>query len=152
MTGSGAIRSKEEILPTTLKKLKPDILNTSSTPAEELDPFQHLLHALKNSPRSMKQPQLEEMSEDKKPSGSRPKAEPVAEETVISATVPMQVVVAEKEVKAALPRAFTGHRKDAKKFLREVLLYIALNPRTFTTDQTKKLFLLSYMTNRLGEF
>ncbi|KAI3603357.1 reverse transcriptase-rnase h-integrase [Moniliophthora roreri] len=92
------------------------------------------------------------MSEDKKPSGSRPKVEPMAEEVVISATVPMQVVTAEKKVKAALPRAFTRHQKDAKKFLREVQLYIALNPKTFTTDQMKKLFLLSYMTDGLEEF
>ncbi|ESK84048.1 hypothetical protein Moror_11487 [Moniliophthora roreri MCA 2997] len=92
------------------------------------------------------------MAEDKKPSESRPKDVPVAEEAVISTTVPVQVVAAEKEVKAALPRAFTGHRKDAKKFLREVLLYIALNPKMFMMDQTKKLFLLSYMTDGLGEF
>ncbi|KAI3596451.1 hypothetical protein WG66_002861 [Moniliophthora roreri] len=129
MIGSEEIRSKEEVLPTTLKKPELDILNTSSTLAEELDPFQRLLHALKNSPRSMKQPQLEEMVEDKKPLGSRPKDIPVAKEAIISATVSIQVVAAEKEVKATLPRAFTGHRKDAKKFLQEVLLYIALNPK-----------------------
>ncbi|KAI3617970.1 hypothetical protein WG66_005868 [Moniliophthora roreri] len=92
------------------------------------------------------------MSEDKKPSGSRPKMEPEAEETKISTAVPIQVVAAEKEVKAALPQAFTGQQKEAKRFLREVLLYIALNPKTFTNDRTKKLFLLSYMTDRPGEF
>uniref|UniRef100_A0A0W0FN01 Retrotransposon gag domain-containing protein n=1 Tax=Moniliophthora roreri TaxID=221103 RepID=A0A0W0FN01_MONRR len=41
--------------------------------------------------------------------------------------------MAEKEIKATLPRAFDGSRKDAKKFLRE-------------------LFLLSYMTDGPGEF
>ncbi|ESK82264.1 hypothetical protein Moror_15497 [Moniliophthora roreri MCA 2997] len=152
MTGLGEIRSKEETLPITLKRLELDTLNTSSTSAEELDPFQCTLHALKNSPRLTKQPQLEEMLEDKKPSESRPKGDLVAKEAVIGATVPIQVVVAEKEVKAALPRTFTGHQKDVKKFLQEVLLYIALNPKTFTTDQTKKLFLLSYMIDRPGEF
>ncbi|KAI3621884.1 hypothetical protein WG66_015697 [Moniliophthora roreri] len=85
------------------------------------------------------------MSEDKKPLGSRPKVEPEAEEARISTTMPVQVIAAEKEVKAALPR-------EAKKFLREVLLYITLNPKTFTTDRTKKLFLLSYMTDGPGEF
>ncbi|ESK83036.1 hypothetical protein Moror_11734 [Moniliophthora roreri MCA 2997] len=49
-TGLEEIRFEEEMLPTTPKKLKPDTLNTSLTSAEELDPFQHLLHALKNSP------------------------------------------------------------------------------------------------------
>ncbi|ESK81327.1 hypothetical protein Moror_12106 [Moniliophthora roreri MCA 2997] len=73
------------------------------------------------------------MSEDKKPSGSRLKAEPEAEETKISTAVPVQ-------------------RKEAKKFLREVLLYITLNSKTFTNDRTKKLFLLSYMTDGPGEF
>ncbi|KAI3621159.1 hypothetical protein WG66_014558 [Moniliophthora roreri] len=81
----------------------------------------------------MKQPQLEEMAEDKKPLGSRPKDVPVAEEAVIDTTGPMQVVVAEKEVKAALPRAFTGHKKDAKKpgefwKNKKTDLLLALNP------------------------
>ncbi|ESK87518.1 hypothetical protein Moror_2037 [Moniliophthora roreri MCA 2997] len=92
------------------------------------------------------------MSEDKKPLGSRPKVEPAAEEAVISATVLVQMVMAEKEIKAVLLRAFEGYQKDAKKFLREVLLYITLNPKAFTTDQSKKLFLLSYMTDGPGEF
>uniref|UniRef100_A0A0W0FW27 Retrotransposon gag domain-containing protein n=1 Tax=Moniliophthora roreri TaxID=221103 RepID=A0A0W0FW27_MONRR len=78
------------------------------------------------------------MSEDKKPSGSRLKVEPEAKEMKISTTVPVQVIAAEKE--------------EAKKFLREVLLYITLNPKTFMNDRTKKLFLLSYMTDRPGEF
>ncbi|ESK82668.1 hypothetical protein Moror_11181 [Moniliophthora roreri MCA 2997] len=71
---------------------------------------------------------------------------------MIGATVPVQVVAAEKEVKVALPRAFTGMRKDVKKFLQEVLLYIALNPKAFNTNRTKKLFLLLYITDGLGEF
>ncbi|ESK81530.1 hypothetical protein Moror_15661 [Moniliophthora roreri MCA 2997] len=93
------------------------------------------------------------MAEDKKPSGSRPRREePVAEEAVIGSAMPVQVVSAVKEVKAALPRAFTGARKDAKKFLREVLIYVALNPKAFPDDRSKKLFLLSYMTDGPGEF
>ncbi|ESK88920.1 hypothetical protein Moror_13231 [Moniliophthora roreri MCA 2997] len=132
--GSEEIRSKEETSPSTLKKLEFDTSNTSLTSAEESDPFQRLLQALKKSPRSTKQPQIEEMSEDKKPLGSRPKVEPPVEEAVISATMPVQMVTAKKEIKAILPRAFEGYWKDAKKFLREVLLYIALNPKAFTTD------------------
>ncbi|ESK81469.1 hypothetical protein Moror_15796 [Moniliophthora roreri MCA 2997] len=66
--------------------------------------------------------------------------------------VPVQMVAVEKEIKAALPRAFTGNRKDAKKFLQEVLLYIALNSKMFPNDRMKKLFLLLYMTDGLGEF
>ncbi|KAI3615751.1 hypothetical protein WG66_010507 [Moniliophthora roreri] len=93
------------------------------------------------------------MAEDKKPSGSRPrKEELVAEEAVIGSTMPVQVVLAVKEVKAALPRAFTGAQKDVKKFLREVLIYVALNPKVFPDDRLKKLFLLSYMTDGPGEF
>ncbi|ESK84884.1 hypothetical protein Moror_14925, partial [Moniliophthora roreri MCA 2997] len=41
---------------------------------------------------------------------------------------------------------------EAKRFLREVLLYITLNPKTFMSDRMKKLFLLLYMTDRPGEF
>ncbi|ESK90615.1 hypothetical protein Moror_4184 [Moniliophthora roreri MCA 2997] len=73
------------------------------------------------------------MAEDKKPSGSRPKREElVVEEAVIGSAMPVQVVLAVKEVKATLPRAFTGARKDTKK--------------------SKKLFLLLYMTDGPGEF
>ncbi|KAI3608504.1 hypothetical protein WG66_000929 [Moniliophthora roreri] len=132
LTGSEEIEFEGETSPSTLKKPKLDTLNTSSTSAEELDPFQRLLTALKNSPRSTKQPQIEGMSKDKKPLESRLKVELPAEEAVISATVLVQM--------------------DAKKFLREVLLYIALNPKAFTTDRLKKLFLLSYMTDGPGEF
>ncbi|ESK82076.1 hypothetical protein Moror_13407 [Moniliophthora roreri MCA 2997] len=93
------------------------------------------------------------MAEDKKPSGSKPrKEEPIAEEAVIGSAMPVQVVSAVKEVKAALPRAFTGAWKDAKKFLREVLIYVALNPKVFPDDRSKKLFLLSYITDGPGEF
>ncbi|ESK89046.1 hypothetical protein Moror_1256 [Moniliophthora roreri MCA 2997] len=116
-TGSEEIRFEEETLSTTLKQQESDILNTSLTLAEESDPFKHLLHILKSSPQSTKQPQIEEMAKEKKPSGSRPKDSPQAKETVIETTVPVQVVAAEKEVKAALPRAFMGHRKEAKRFL-----------------------------------
>uniref|UniRef100_A0A0W0F931 Uncharacterized protein n=1 Tax=Moniliophthora roreri TaxID=221103 RepID=A0A0W0F931_MONRR len=133
ITGSGKNRSEEAMPPITLKESELDTSTTSLILAEDLDPFQCLLHALKNSPRAAKQPQLEEMSEDKKLSGSRPKVE-MAEEATIGATVPIQVIPAEKEVKAVLPRAFTGHWKDAKKFLWEVMLYIALNPKTFPND------------------
>uniref|UniRef100_A0A0W0G5Y1 Putative reverse transcriptase-rnase h-integrase n=1 Tax=Moniliophthora roreri TaxID=221103 RepID=A0A0W0G5Y1_MONRR len=90
------------------------------------------------------------MAEDKKPSGSRPKKEePKVEEAVIGSMMPVQVV---STVKATLPRAFTGTRKDAKKFLREVLIYITLNPKVFPDDRSKKLFLLSYMTDGPEEF
>ncbi|ESK83182.1 hypothetical protein Moror_3317 [Moniliophthora roreri MCA 2997] len=102
MTGLGENRSEEATPPITLKGSKPDTFTISSTSAEDPDPFQRLLHALKNSPRSAKQPQLEEMSEDKKPSESRPKVEVAAKEATI--------------------------------------------------NQTKKLFLLSYMTDGPGEF
>uniref|UniRef100_A0A0W0G0P3 CCHC-type domain-containing protein n=2 Tax=Moniliophthora roreri TaxID=221103 RepID=A0A0W0G0P3_MONRR len=151
-TGLKPIEHEEEFSPNTLKPSDSDTLNISTSSPEELDPFQRLLQELKNSPRSPKI-QVEAMSEDKKPSRSRPKREePVAEEAVIGSAMPVQVVSAVKEVKAALPRAFMGARKDAKKFLREVLIYIALNPKVFPDDRSKKLFLLSYMTDRPGEF
>uniref|UniRef100_A0A0W0GBP1 Retrotransposon gag domain-containing protein n=1 Tax=Moniliophthora roreri TaxID=221103 RepID=A0A0W0GBP1_MONRR len=138
-------------LPTSKKK----DLNTSTTSllsVEEQDLFKKLLEALKNSPRLKKQPPIEEIAKEKKPSGSRPKSEPEPKGTMIGATVPVQVVVAEKEVKAALPRTFTGQRKEVKRFLREVLLYITLNLKTFANDRTKKHFLLSCMMDGPEEF
>uniref|UniRef100_A0A0W0FL92 CCHC-type domain-containing protein n=1 Tax=Moniliophthora roreri TaxID=221103 RepID=A0A0W0FL92_MONRR len=150
--GSRTIEPEEEPLPNTPKPSDSDTLNISTDSPEELDPFQRLLQGLKNSPRSPKV-QTGMMAEDKKLSGSRPRREePVAEEAVIGSAMPVQVVSAVKEVKAALPRAFTGTWKDAKKFLREVLIYVALNPKAFLDDRSKKLFLLSYMTDKPGEF
>ncbi|ESK84043.1 reverse transcriptase-rnase h-integrase [Moniliophthora roreri MCA 2997] len=152
LTGSRPIEFEERFLPSTPRLPESDTLNTSAESLEELDPFQRLLQGLKNSPRSLKV-QLETMAEDKKPSGSRPKREePKVEEAVIGSAMPVQVVSAVKEVKAALPRAFMGARKDTKKFLREVLIYITLNLKAFPNDRSKKLFLLSYMTDRPGEF
>uniref|UniRef100_A0A0W0FB47 CCHC-type domain-containing protein n=1 Tax=Moniliophthora roreri TaxID=221103 RepID=A0A0W0FB47_MONRR len=150
--GSKTIEHEEEFSPNTLKPSDSDTLNISTESQEELDPFQQLLRGLKNSPRSPKI-QTEIMAEDKKPSGSRPKKEePEVEEAVIGSAMPVQVVSAIKKVKAVLPRAFTGARKDAKKFLREVLIYVALNPKAFPDDRTKKLFLLSYITDGPREF
>ncbi|ESK83257.1 hypothetical protein Moror_15074, partial [Moniliophthora roreri MCA 2997] len=143
---------EERFSPNTLRLLELDTLNISVKSLEELDPFQQLLQGLKNSPQSSKV-QLETMAEDKKLSGSRPKREePKVEEAVIGSAMPVQVVSAIKEVKAALPRAFTGARKDVKRFLQEVLIYVALNPKAFPDDRLKKLFLLSYMTDGPGEF
>uniref|UniRef100_A0A0W0F9Q3 CCHC-type domain-containing protein n=1 Tax=Moniliophthora roreri TaxID=221103 RepID=A0A0W0F9Q3_MONRR len=150
--GSRMIKPEEEPSPSTPKPSDSDTLNISTDSPEELDPFQRLLQGLKNSPRSPKV-QTETMAEDKKPSGSGPKREePTAEEAIIGSAMPVQVVSAVKEVKAALPRAFMGSRKDVKKFLREVLIYVALNPKAFPDDRSKKLFLLSYMTDGPGEF
>ncbi|ESK83360.1 hypothetical protein Moror_8758 [Moniliophthora roreri MCA 2997] len=117
LIGSEKTKNEEEPLHSVSENPKLNISDISSISVEESDLFQCLLHALKNSPRSTKKPQLEEMAEDKKPSESRPKSDPVAEETMISAMVLVQMVMAEKEIKAALLRAFTGNRKDAKKFL-----------------------------------
>ncbi|ESK82886.1 hypothetical protein Moror_1380 [Moniliophthora roreri MCA 2997] len=150
--GSEENESEGDTFPPTSKKKDSDTSTTSLLSAEEQDPFEKLLAALKNSPRSKKHLPIEEMAEEKKPSGSMPKSELEPEETTIGATVSVQVVVVEKEVKAALPRMFMGQWKDAKKFLREVQLYIALNSKTFSSNRTKKLFLLSYMMDRPGEF
>ncbi|ESK83638.1 hypothetical protein Moror_12013 [Moniliophthora roreri MCA 2997] len=108
LTGLKPIEFEEKSSPNTPKPPESDILNTSTNSPEELDPFQRLLQELKNSLRSPKI-QPEAMAEDKKLSGSRPrKEEPVAEEAVIGSAMPVQVVSAVKEVKAALPRAFMG--------------------------------------------
>ncbi|KAI3622641.1 hypothetical protein WG66_015013 [Moniliophthora roreri] len=142
LTGSRLIEFEERSSSNTPKPLESDTLNTSVSSPEELDPFQRLLQGLKNSLRSPKI-QLETMVEDKKLSGSRPKKEELkVEEAVIGSVMLVQVVSAVKEVKAALLRAFTGTRKDAKKFLREA----------FPDDRLKKLFLLSYMTDGPGGF
>ncbi|ESK81774.1 hypothetical protein Moror_5376 [Moniliophthora roreri MCA 2997] len=150
--GSKPTEYEEQFSLTTTKPSDSATSNISTDSPEELDLFQRLLRGLKNSPQSLKI-QPEAMVEDKKPSGSRPKREePAVEEAVIGSAMPVQVVSAVKEVKAALPRAFTGTRKEARRFLQEVLIYVALNPKAFSDDRSKKLFLLSYMTDGPGEF
>ncbi|ESK84050.1 reverse transcriptase-rnase h-integrase [Moniliophthora roreri MCA 2997] len=125
---------EEQFSLTTPKPSDSATSNTSTNSPEELDPFQRLLQGLKNSLRSP-EVQPEVMAEDKKPSGSRPKREePAVEEAVIGSAMPVQVVSAVKEVKATRLRAFTGARKEARRFL------------------SKKLFLLFYMTDGPGEF
>ncbi|KAI3613623.1 hypothetical protein WG66_006143 [Moniliophthora roreri] len=114
-TGSRATEFAEKFSLNTLKLPESDTLNISTNSPEELDPFQQLLQGLKNSLWSPKV-QFEVMAKDKKLSGSRPKREePAAEEAVIGSAMPVQVVSAVKEVKAALLRAFMGVQKDAKK-------------------------------------
>uniref|UniRef100_A0A0W0FYS7 Uncharacterized protein n=1 Tax=Moniliophthora roreri TaxID=221103 RepID=A0A0W0FYS7_MONRR len=103
MIGPEGIDSEDNTSWHISKKEDLDISITLLLLVKEQDLFKKLLTVLKNSPRPKKQLQIEEMAKDKKPSGSRPKAEPEVEETKIGTTVLVQVVVAKKKVKAALP-------------------------------------------------
>ncbi|ESK83863.1 hypothetical protein Moror_13489 [Moniliophthora roreri MCA 2997] len=89
------------------------------------------------------------MFKDKKVSGSRPKEEPKPEQTVIGATVQPSD---DKEIKAALPTPFMGDRKETKKFMLEVQLYIALNLKAIKNDKLKELFMLSYIQRGAAQF
>jgi hypothetical protein len=52
--------------------------------------------------------------------------------------------------KVATPDPFSGDRKKAKSFLRQVLVYVAGKSDEFPDDSTKVLFMLSYMKDGLA--
>ncbi|KAI3622116.1 hypothetical protein WG66_015019 [Moniliophthora roreri] len=121
--------------------------DTFSRSPKETDPFQKLLEALKKSP-ILKTLKIK-MSKDKRLSGSKPKMEPKLEETTIGSTVQLND---NKEIKAALPTLFMGDRKETKRFILKVQLYVALNLKAFKTDKLKELFMLSYVQGGLVWF
>uniref|UniRef100_A0A0W0FRE2 CCHC-type domain-containing protein n=1 Tax=Moniliophthora roreri TaxID=221103 RepID=A0A0W0FRE2_MONRR len=51
----------------------------------------------------------------------------------------------EKRSKVAAPDPFEGDRKDTKRFLMEVEIYLHMHPTDYDTDEKKCLFLLSYL-------
>uniref|UniRef100_A0A0W0FNU9 Retrotransposon gag domain-containing protein n=1 Tax=Moniliophthora roreri TaxID=221103 RepID=A0A0W0FNU9_MONRR len=54
----------------------------------------------------------------------------------------------EKSVKVAPPDFFKEDRKDTKRFLTEVEIFLCMNPKDYDTDKKKCLFLLSYMQGK----
>ncbi|ESK82539.1 hypothetical protein Moror_14371 [Moniliophthora roreri MCA 2997] len=51
----------------------------------------------------------------------------------------------DKGFKVAAPDPFEGDRKDTKRFLMEVEIYICMHPTDYDTDEKKCLFMLSYL-------
>uniref|UniRef100_A0A0W0FDP1 Uncharacterized protein n=1 Tax=Moniliophthora roreri TaxID=221103 RepID=A0A0W0FDP1_MONRR len=51
----------------------------------------------------------------------------------------------EKGSKVAAPDPFEGDRKDTKRFLMEVEIYLHMHPTDYDTDEKKCLFMLSYL-------
>uniref|UniRef100_A0A0W0F9T1 DUF4939 domain-containing protein n=1 Tax=Moniliophthora roreri TaxID=221103 RepID=A0A0W0F9T1_MONRR len=87
--------------------------------------------------------------EGSKPLGSRLKKE---ESTVVASTVTKEEEDSGREIKAMLPTPFTEDRKDMKKFMQKVQLYVALNLKAFKKDKLKELFMLSYIQGGPTQF
>ncbi|ESK82391.1 hypothetical protein Moror_12183 [Moniliophthora roreri MCA 2997] len=51
----------------------------------------------------------------------------------------------EKGTKVAAPDPFDGDRKETRRFLTEVEIYLRMHPSEYNTDEKKCLFLLSYL-------
>ncbi|KAI3598412.1 hypothetical protein WG66_000675 [Moniliophthora roreri] len=56
-----------------------------------------------------------------------------------------------KGTKVAAPDPFEGDRKDTKRFLMEVEIYLQMHPTEYDTDKKKCLFLLSYLRGKNTE-
>ncbi|ESK94492.1 hypothetical protein Moror_8150 [Moniliophthora roreri MCA 2997] len=56
-----------------------------------------------------------------------------------------------KGLKVAAPDLFEGDRKDTKRFLMEVEIYLRMHPNEYDNDEKKCLFLLSYMRGKNTE-
>ncbi|ESK82602.1 hypothetical protein Moror_5409, partial [Moniliophthora roreri MCA 2997] len=57
-----------------------------------------------------------------------------------------------KGSKVAAPDPFEGDRKDTKRFLMEVEIYLHMHPTEYDNDEKKCLFLLSYLRGKNTEF
>uniref|UniRef100_A0A0W0F320 Uncharacterized protein n=1 Tax=Moniliophthora roreri TaxID=221103 RepID=A0A0W0F320_MONRR len=83
---------------------------------------------------------------------STPKQGPKEEKTQTQMMIEISTVVLEemekkkeKRSKVAAPDPFEGDRKDMKRFLMEVKIYLCMHPTDYDTDEKKCLFMLSYL-------
>uniref|UniRef100_A0A0W0G0K2 CCHC-type domain-containing protein n=1 Tax=Moniliophthora roreri TaxID=221103 RepID=A0A0W0G0K2_MONRR len=83
---------------------------------------------------------------------STPKRDPkpkTQEEMIISvATAVLEEKKKDKGVKVAAPEPFDGDRKETRRFLTEVEIYLRMHPTEYDTDEKKCLFFLSYLRGK----
>uniref|UniRef100_A0A0W0G5Z5 Uncharacterized protein n=1 Tax=Moniliophthora roreri TaxID=221103 RepID=A0A0W0G5Z5_MONRR len=71
------------------------------------------------------------------------------EEMIISvATAVLEEKKKDKGVKVAAPEPFDGDRKETRRFLTEVEIYLHMHPTEYDTDEKKCLFFLSYLRGK----
>ncbi|ESK81729.1 hypothetical protein Moror_11563 [Moniliophthora roreri MCA 2997] len=84
---------------------------------------------------------------------STPKRGPKEEKTQTQMMIEISTAVLEemekkkkeKGSKVVAPDPFEGDRKDTKRFLMEVEIYLCMHPTDYDTDEKKCLFMLSYL-------
>uniref|UniRef100_A0A0W0FB59 CCHC-type domain-containing protein n=1 Tax=Moniliophthora roreri TaxID=221103 RepID=A0A0W0FB59_MONRR len=89
---------------------------------------------------------------------STPKPKPREERTQMQMMIEISTAVLEemekkknKGSKVAAPDPFEGDRKDTKRFLMEVEIYLRMHPTEYDNDEKKCLFLLSYLRGKNTE-
>uniref|UniRef100_A0A0W0G5G5 Uncharacterized protein n=1 Tax=Moniliophthora roreri TaxID=221103 RepID=A0A0W0G5G5_MONRR len=89
---------------------------------------------------------------------STPKPKPREDRTQTQMMIEISTAVLEemdkkknKGSKVATPDPFEGDRKDTKRFLMEVEIYLRMHPDEYDTDEKKCLFLLSYLRGKNTE-
>ncbi|KAI3619187.1 hypothetical protein WG66_012829 [Moniliophthora roreri] len=89
---------------------------------------------------------------------STPKPKPREERTQTQMMIEISTAVLEemekkknKGLKVAAPDPFEGNRKDTKRFLMEVKIYLCMHPTEYDNDEKKCLFLLSYLRGKNTE-
>ncbi|KAI3595041.1 hypothetical protein WG66_002411 [Moniliophthora roreri] len=71
------------------------------------------------------------------------------EEMIISVvTAVLEEKKKDKGVKVAAPEPFDGDRKETRRFLTEVEIYLRMHPTEYDTDEKKCLFFLSYLRGK----
>uniref|UniRef100_A0A0W0FUP1 Retrotransposon gag domain-containing protein n=2 Tax=Moniliophthora roreri TaxID=221103 RepID=A0A0W0FUP1_MONRR len=83
---------------------------------------------------------------------STPRSKPKEEKTQTQMMIEISTVVLEemekkksRGSKVVAPDPFEGDRKDTKRFLMEVEIYLRMHPTNYDTDKKKCLFMLSYL-------
>ncbi|KAI3610775.1 hypothetical protein WG66_006853 [Moniliophthora roreri] len=94
-------------------------------------------------------PEEEDMSGEQSSTPKREQKPKTQEEMIISiATAVLEEKKKDKGVKVAAPEPFDGDRKETRRFLTEVEIYLRMHPTEYDTDEKKCLFFLSYLRGK----
>uniref|UniRef100_A0A0W0GCW9 Retrotransposon gag domain-containing protein n=1 Tax=Moniliophthora roreri TaxID=221103 RepID=A0A0W0GCW9_MONRR len=94
-------------------------------------------------------PEETEMSGEQSSTPKREQKPKTQEEMIISvATAVLEEKKKDKGVKVAAPEPFDGNRKETRRFLTEVEIYLRMHPTEYDTDEKKCLFFLSYLRGK----
>ncbi|ESK82174.1 hypothetical protein Moror_14465 [Moniliophthora roreri MCA 2997] len=153
--GSGSESGVEE---TPSNSTPESIVSESPTNESSDSPEEKKENSPEESTSSLSSNDLEDeiMSEG---GSSTPRPKPREDRTQTQMMIEISTAVLEemekkkknKGSKVAAPDSFEGDRKDTKKFLMEVEIYLQMHPTKYDNDEKKCLFLLSYLRGKNTE-